>query len=925
MDRYRRLGHVRARRLTASKEWKSAHADVLTGAEGDWLVGSGKNERTVVDAEFRATHEHVFGDVYRRVGVVTAKRVTSDDRIPTHEGTSTARPGDWLLTSDGGSTWPVTDEYFQEHYAPLDPLREQPLRTVNPTLRSPARVRPQRASRLPQAYVPFLVALIVALAFLIWETYAVASLRDSEGKAAAASDALALTDTRIAISTVVLIVLTAGLYWWPRRSTSRSTFVMVASAGVTITLMLAGAAYLPCAESLSGGLAFLGWVLQIFAGNHESDGLGAVCLTLPPPGFQIARSLAMLLTLSSAAAVVLAFAGQRLARLRISRNRDADVLVGLGHGTLPLLEAIIAESRSRASFVDRWDRRPGWRARRSAKPTVPASENAPAALPWERAVTGWRWWYLTGLRPGDYARIRAKRPLVVVIEKDPANPLIPEASRLGAVILTGDATDCDVLRRVLVHRHWWRTPQIALRRMYAVTGDQQRNLDIWRSTLEVLSSGQLGPHILGAIPRVFVGMSDEREARMWRTNQLQHLGQDTAGCAPVISDAITIDGVTAAEVVSRILPREHVLPEHSTIAEILLVGESELATALLDELAWQLWCRFEVVGVTPGPESADRPRLETVTLAGRSAQRRAAEWHRLRAPWNRSDVASERTSLRLFDVTAYQGVDLEAHAEEVVDAGNLVLIVDDDPDSAAMALRLARRAVDSGAPHPLVYLNCASGSTGAEPAVPGGLRRFIRGWVRGTSSDPVAPRDSVTELARQHHQTYSKNWPEEFTPWNYDTSQDAWHAQRLAGRPWEDLDEFMQEDNVRQHWLVLTWLTSHGYEWRTVSAHQLERASERPEATPDRLSQDDWRVHARDIAAAEYARWAQLRMDFGWWPCEQHQRCDPQRMHHELRSWAMADQAYTEEQITGMIERLWVIGLQPVKAENPGAVSLSTR
>jgi len=116
---FRRIGEVRAERLTADQSWTHSSGDQLTGACGDWkVIDDNGHERTVRDQEFRATHELLDGDRWRRTSAVRAWRVSEITVLRTIEGKAMARPGDWIVQGPRGERWPVTDEQFMRGYRP---------------------------------------------------------------------------------------------------------------------------------------------------------------------------------------------------------------------------------------------------------------------------------------------------------------------------------------------------------------------------------------------------------------------------------------------------------------------------------------------------------------------------------------------------------------------------------------------------------------------------------------------------------------------------------------------------------------------------------------------------------------------------------------------------------------------------------------
>jgi hypothetical protein len=116
---FRRAGEVRAERLTAGRSWTHSSGGQLAGACGDWKVTDDSgHEWTVRDQEFRATHEPLDGDRWRRSGMVRAWRVNEVTVLRTIEGKAMARPGDWIVQGPRGERWPVTDQQFMRGYRP---------------------------------------------------------------------------------------------------------------------------------------------------------------------------------------------------------------------------------------------------------------------------------------------------------------------------------------------------------------------------------------------------------------------------------------------------------------------------------------------------------------------------------------------------------------------------------------------------------------------------------------------------------------------------------------------------------------------------------------------------------------------------------------------------------------------------------------
>jgi hypothetical protein len=114
---FRRVGTVRARRLQARRTWTRRSGDELNGDAGDWRVlDDSGDERTVRDVEFRASHEPLGGDLWRRTGTFSAWQVSENMVLRTMEGRAIAQAGDWVVEGRRGERWPVNDEQFRRSY-----------------------------------------------------------------------------------------------------------------------------------------------------------------------------------------------------------------------------------------------------------------------------------------------------------------------------------------------------------------------------------------------------------------------------------------------------------------------------------------------------------------------------------------------------------------------------------------------------------------------------------------------------------------------------------------------------------------------------------------------------------------------------------------------------------------------------------------
>jgi hypothetical protein len=115
--RFERVGVVRARQLRARRLWTRRSGDELCGDPGDWrVVDDGDDERTVRDPEFRASHQPLGGERWRRTGTYSAWQVGEKLVLRTTEGRAIAEAGDWVVEGHRGQRWPVNDEQFRKTY-----------------------------------------------------------------------------------------------------------------------------------------------------------------------------------------------------------------------------------------------------------------------------------------------------------------------------------------------------------------------------------------------------------------------------------------------------------------------------------------------------------------------------------------------------------------------------------------------------------------------------------------------------------------------------------------------------------------------------------------------------------------------------------------------------------------------------------------
>jgi len=118
---YQRIGVVQAKQLHTPQRWARTSGGELSGDAGDWHIFDDRgDERTVRDAEFRASHEPLEGERWRRTGIYRAWQVHDRQVLRTLEGRAVAERGDWVVEGCGGERWPVSDAQFRRTYRAVD-------------------------------------------------------------------------------------------------------------------------------------------------------------------------------------------------------------------------------------------------------------------------------------------------------------------------------------------------------------------------------------------------------------------------------------------------------------------------------------------------------------------------------------------------------------------------------------------------------------------------------------------------------------------------------------------------------------------------------------------------------------------------------------------------------------------------------------
>ncbi len=121
--RFRRHGRVTLLRVVERPEtWTTRSGKLMTVAIGDRVIMDfGGGIRSVKPDSFNATHVHVEGNVYERIGEVWARPAQPGERVLTQEGEDVAGEDQWLVTDDDGNSWFVPENAFEFGYRPALP------------------------------------------------------------------------------------------------------------------------------------------------------------------------------------------------------------------------------------------------------------------------------------------------------------------------------------------------------------------------------------------------------------------------------------------------------------------------------------------------------------------------------------------------------------------------------------------------------------------------------------------------------------------------------------------------------------------------------------------------------------------------------------------------------------------------------------
>lgn len=468
------------------------------------------------------------------------------------------------------------------------------------------------------------------------------------------------------------------------------------------------------------------------------------------------------------------------------------------------------------------------------------------------------------------------RSHVVVIEPDPRHPLLEEARSTGAQLVVADPASSRVLMPLL---RGLRGPQ--LRYLFALRPEAAENEEVLNAAKFVLSHSRADPD---RPPHLIARVDDPRHADLWRGDRI--------GASDLwFEDALSPQESTACAVLNQV--------SRTPARQLLLCGDSTLALAVLLELARRAWERQGLAQSAASGQAADGladPATGPDDAARRAMNPRPAErvllLDRRAADLRREYLA---TSPQLI-VQALPRVDIRTgvwrddllrclDALTPSEAAETAVVIADTPSEAGLheAGRVAR--LHPGTP---VFVLSSDGA-GVAGAVFDRLRPFQRALI----VDGQAPEDTWTRIARHWHESYRLQHP---------AVSDG--PRKLTRRPWEDLDEFIREDNILQLRSIMAAVAARHRHWvpsRTVAPGSFVELTER---------------ELQGVAGEEHCRWYERRRKAGWRAAAGEETDnDAALINSNVRPWADLPEdrrASAAEHVRTQIAQLEAVGYMPV-------------
>jgi hypothetical protein len=371
---------------------------------------------------------------------------------------------------------------------------------------------------------------------------------------------------------------------------------------------------------------------------------------------------------------------------------------------------------------------------------------------------------------------------LVVVTPDPLAPWVGQARAAGWRVVIIDPRQQASLTRLLVRpgrRH-------ALRRLAVLAPDSteaQRMMNAVQAAVEGRRS-VTGNHPVRALLR----MDEAWQAEDWRRRYLSRIPE-------WIVDTISENEVTARLLVDHLAERG--------VDHVVLAGRSDLTFAVMAELAQRGRERELTHEERPAP---------SITIVDPAAQDVLDE-----------HVLAQRRfgNARMEGVAAEATTELDAVVEQSVARHGAVAVI----FSGDVSVADQRQASRLGARYPglLVYSRHTEVTgLGVEP-----LLAQVRAFGSTLDAGQGRPVDSWERIARLVHEDYVRTYPDPEDP---------------ARRPWNELEPFYRESNVRQVLTVLGSAVAVGRSWGASSGAGTP-LSDRQLDEMARREHESWRAH----------------------------------------------------------------------------------
>ena len=466
------------------------------------------------------------------------------------------------------------------------------------------------------------------------------------------------------------------------------------------------------------------------------------------------------------------------------------------------------------------------------------------------------------------------RNRIVVIEPDGSHPLLAEARATGAKVMVADPAERRVLLPVLAGRGG-----CALSYLYALYPDVKANEAILETAGNILRTYQPSPE---RQPHLVARIDDPRHADHWR-------GRHSGTSSMWFEDALSPLESTASAIARQV--------SATGAGRMVLCGDSTLALAILLELGRRAWEQRELMHAAASQTSA-HPGASWPAEAGQELLTQHSVQDVVLLDRRADDLRREfRTTAPQAAVTA--GPDV--HAEPVpwqeqllamVDGmasaqreETAIVVADSRPGGMHEAGRVARL-------HPEIPVFVLT-PVGLPPAQ--AIFDQLHTFQEGLMIDGEVPEDVWTRLARHWHECYRLSHP---APAN--------DPQTPAGRrPWDELDEFIKQDNILQLRSVMAATAGRGRLW--VPARAV------PPGSFIELTRQDLEA----VAQAEHARWYERRLAAGWMavPPPGAGPAGPARVNNKVVPWgelSPPDRTHETDYLCSQLSRLEDVGFMPV-------------